>query len=162
RHFRAKTRNRVRELRTPPRRLAEPEGNGGRLAVRVLDTHRALLDADDAVGVIAELENVAGHALDREILVHGADEDILGLEQRLIIRVVWNRAARGDRGQTRATPSAQHAVDAVMVEQRAAPAAARGEALRQHGDDSVEVLALEIAVGPGAAHQREHLVFGDL
>ena len=37
--------------------------------MRVLHAHDAALDAQDAIGGIAELEDVAGQALDREVLV---------------------------------------------------------------------------------------------
>ena len=60
----------ARELVAAARRLAEPERNGRRHAVRVLDAHDAALDAQDAIGAVAELEDVAGQALDREVLVH--------------------------------------------------------------------------------------------
>ena len=61
---------------------ASPSQNGmvGGCAVRVLDAHRAALDAQDAIGRIAELEDVARHALDGEILVHRADEVALRLQ----------------------------------------------------------------------------------
>ncbi len=55
------------------RRLAEPERNARRRALRVLDPHRAALDAQDALRRVAELEDVAGQALDREVLVDRAD-----------------------------------------------------------------------------------------
>ena len=42
--------------------------------------------------------------------------------------------------------------------QRAAPAAAGVEAVGQHGDDRIEFLARQLAIRPGAAHQREQLV----
>ena len=35
----------------------------------ILDAHHAALDAQDAIGVVAELEDVARHALDGEVLV---------------------------------------------------------------------------------------------
>ena len=41
---------------------------------------RAALDAQDALGGVAELEDVAGQALDREVLVQGADQLRLRLE----------------------------------------------------------------------------------
>ena len=50
-------------------------------ALRVLHAHDAALDPQDPIGLVAELEDVAGHALDREVLVHRADELVLGLEQ---------------------------------------------------------------------------------
>ena len=54
-------------------RLAEPERNGRRHAVRVLDAHEAALDPQDSIGAIAELKDVAGHAFDGEILVDRTD-----------------------------------------------------------------------------------------
>ena len=79
---------------------------------------------------------------------------VLRLEQHLVVGVVGNRAAGGQRGQPRAAPAAQHAIDRVVVDQRAAPAAPRGEPLRQHRHDRREILARERAVWPRAAHER--------
>ena len=62
------------------RRLAQPERNRGRLAVRILDAHRAALDAQDSIRGIAELEHIALQALDGKVLVHGADEMAFRLE----------------------------------------------------------------------------------
>src|SRR5207237_2175945 len=56
-----------------PGRLAEPEGDRRRLTARVLDPDAALLDAQNAVRHVAELEDIALQALDREVLVHRAD-----------------------------------------------------------------------------------------
>ena len=64
-----------------------------RTRLRVLDAHDAALDAQDAIGGIAELEDVAGQALDGEVLVHRADDLVLGLEQHLVVGVVGDRAA---------------------------------------------------------------------
>ena len=89
----AQARHRRRQLVAAPGRLAEPERNGRRRAVRVLDPHHAALDAQDAVALVAELEDVAGHALDREVLVQRADDVVLGLEQHLVVGVVGDGAA---------------------------------------------------------------------
>ena len=78
----------------------------------VLDAHRAALDAQDAIGGVAELEDVAGHALDGEVLVHRADDLVLRLQQHLVVGVVGDRAAGGERRQPRAAPAAQHALTA--------------------------------------------------
>ena len=126
--------------------------------MRVLDPDDAALDAQDAIGGVAELEDVAGHALDREILVHGADELVLGLQEHLVVGVVRDRAAGGQRGQPRAAPAAQHMVDGVVMDQRAAPAAPGAEAFGQHADHGREILARQRAVRPGAADQRIQLV----
>src|SRR5262249_57930391 len=86
--LRAQPRHRKRELVAPPRRLAEPERNGRRHPVRVLDPDDAALDTQDAVGLVAELKDVARQTLDREILVDRADDLILGLEQHRLIAVL--------------------------------------------------------------------------
>ena len=149
---------RLRQLIAAARRFAEPERDGGRLAVRVLDPHRAALDAQDAVGAVAELEDVARQALDGEVLVDGADRLVLRLQEHLVVGVVRDRAAGGQRGEARAAPAAQHAIDRIVMDQRAAPAAACGEALGQHAHDSSEILARQVAIRPGAPQQREQLV----
>ena len=107
----------------------------------ILDPHHAALDALDAIALVAELEDVAGHALDGEILVHGADEMVLRLEQHLIVRVVGDGAARCQRGEPCTAPAAQHAIDGVMVDQGTAPAAAGAEAVGEHADDGCKILA---------------------
>ena len=76
------------------------------------------------VAAVAELEDVAGQALDREVLVDGADDVVLGLEQHLVVGIVGNGAAGGDRRQARAAPAAQHVVDRVVMD--AARRAGRG------------------------------------
>src|SRR5262249_28900819 len=73
----AQARHRGRQFVAATGRLAEPERNGRRPPVRILDPHHATFDAHDAIALVAELEDIAGHALDREILVHGADEMVL-------------------------------------------------------------------------------------
>src|SRR5688572_25763868 len=65
--------DRARKLVAAARRFAEPERNRRRLAVRVGDVDLALLDLLDAVRRVAELEYVAGKALEREVLVQRAD-----------------------------------------------------------------------------------------
>ncbi len=126
--------------------------------MRILHAHHAALDADDFVGAVAELEDVAGQALDREILVHRADKMVLGLELHAIIGVVGDRAAIGDGGQPCAAPAAQQMIDAVVMQQRAAPAAPRREAFAQHRDQRVEIGARQRAVRPGAAQQGVKLI----
>ena len=73
-------RHRARQLVAAPRRLAEPEGDRRRHAMGVLDPDRAALDPLDAIGFVAELEDVAAHALHGEILVHRADDLVLRLQ----------------------------------------------------------------------------------
>ena len=87
-----------------------------------------------------------------------ADDLVLGLEQHLVVGIVGDRAAGGQRGQPRAAPAAQHVVDARRGGSARRAGRAGAEAFRQHGDDGGEILARQRAVGPGAAHQRVELV----
>ena len=105
----AQPRDRLRKFVAASGRFAEPERNRRRHAVRVLDAHDAALDALDLVAPVAELEDVAGKAFDREILIHGPDEMVFRFQQHLIVGVVGDGAARGQRGQPRAAAAAQHA-----------------------------------------------------
>ena len=157
RHLAAQVRHRARQLLGPRRRLAQPERDRGRRAARVLHPHLARLDLEDAPRGVAELEDVAGHALDREVLVDAADADLAGLEHHVVVGGVGDGAAVGDGGEPRAAPRAQPAVDAIVVQIGAAPAGAAGEPFAQHGDHFVEGLALEIAERPGPSHQIEQL-----
>ena len=65
----------------------------------VLDADDAPFDAQDAIGGVAELEDVPGQALDGEVLVHRADHLGLRLQQHLVIGVIRDGPARGQRGQ---------------------------------------------------------------
>src|SRR4029077_3118221 len=106
------------------RRFAKPERNRRRHPMRIFDPNDPALDALDPVALVAKLEDVAGKALDREILIHGPDEVILGFEQHLIIGVVGYGTAGGECGQPRATSAAQYSIDRVMMDERTTPAAA--------------------------------------
>ena len=110
RHLLAQPRHRRRQLARPPRRLADPERDAGRRALRVLDAHAARLDAPDAPRAVAEQEDVAAHALDGEVLVHRADEQPVRLLDHLVVGGVGDRAAAGDGDQARAAARAQPAV----------------------------------------------------
>ena len=102
----------------------------------------------------AEQEDVAGHALDREVFVDRADDVAVGFGDDVVVRRLGDRAARRDRGHARAAPRAQPAVDAVVMQKRAAAAARGRDAVGEHRDDVVEVFAREVAVRIRGAHQR--------
>src|SRR2546427_1401624 len=81
------------------RRLAEPEGNRWWLALGVDDAHLARLDFLDQIGPVAQLEDVARHTLDGEILVERSDEGLRRLEDHPVVADVRNRPARRERGE---------------------------------------------------------------
>ena len=97
-----------------PRLSPSQNGIDRRLAPGVLDHHLAGLDLDDAVRRIAELEHVAGQALEREVLVQRADAVFLGQQHHVVVELVGDHAGVGHGGQPRATACAQHAVDRVV------------------------------------------------
>ena len=99
----------ARELDGARGRLAEPERDRRRRALRVGHPHDARLDAADAPAVRAQQEHVAGHALDRPVLVHGADVRVVGVEHDLVVAELRDRAARAQRREARAAPPAQRA-----------------------------------------------------
>src|SRR5262249_27585868 len=72
-HFFAQARHRVGELVATSWCFAQPEGNGRRLSVGVLDAHPARLDAQDTIRSVAKLEDVARKTLDGEVFVDRAD-----------------------------------------------------------------------------------------
>ena len=121
--------------------------------MRILDAHRAALDAQDSIGGIAQLEHVALQALDGEVLVHRADELSFGLEHDTVVGIVRNRTAGGDGREASAAPRTQHLVDGVAMNERALPTAARAEALGQHAEAFVELRAREVAVAVRPAHE---------
>src|SRR5207248_2577536 len=113
--------NGTRQLVAPRGCLAEPEGDRRRRSLRVGDADGAAADLQDLPRGVAELEDVAGGALDGEILVERADHGVVRLEDDLVIRDLRNRAARGDGEHPRAAASAHAAVHLVAVHERAAP-----------------------------------------
>src|SRR5207248_8601869 len=88
----------------------------GRRAVRILHPHPPRLDAPDLPALVAEQEDVAGHALDGPVLVDLADGDALGLRHHRVLGGVGDGSAAGERRDARAPTRLDHAVDAVAVQ----------------------------------------------
>jgi len=149
------------ERRAPSRGLAEPERDARRRAARVLHPHHARLDAPDAPGGVAEQEDVAGHALDREVLVDLPHRHALRLGHHLVLGAVGDGPSAGEGGDAGAAAAAEDVVHGVAVEERAGAPAARGDPVRQHGHDRVELAARQLAVRPGAPDEREELVLAE-
>ncbi len=154
----AQPRHRRRQLVRAPRRFAEPERHARRHAFRVLDAHRAALDAQDPVRGVAELEHVAGQAFDRPVLVHRADDLRLRFEHHRVIGVVGNRAAGRHGRERRAALPAQHAVHRIAMQMRRAPPAPCVEAVGQHARDVDVLVARQLAKRRRTLEQREQLV----
>ena len=87
---------------------ASPSQNGivGGAPVRVGHADGAAADLQDLPRRVAELKDVAGHALDGEVLVQRADERVVGLEDDAVVGDLGDGAAGGQREQPRAAPAA--------------------------------------------------------
>ena len=149
----------ARQLARARRPFTEPERDGRRRSPCILDADLAGLDAADAPRGISEQKDVAGDRLDGEVLVDGADPRPVGLEHDVVVGVVGDGAAGGERGEARAPPSAQPPVDRVAVKQRARASPAGGDPLGEHVDHAVEVGAGEVGVGPRAPAELVERVF---
>ena len=107
--------HRLREQVGPSGRLAKPEGKGGGRTGRVGDTHDTRLYAENLIGMIAELKDIAGRTFEREVFVDRSDSKALGFEAHLEVEVVGDRAAVGDGGEPRASSRAYASVDLVAM-----------------------------------------------
>ena len=157
-HRLAQPRHAGRQFDAAARRLAQPERDAGRHAFGILHAHAPGLDAQDPVTRIAELEHVAGDALDGEVFVDGADDDRLRLQQHGVVADIGDGAAGLDRGQARALAPAQLAMHGVAMQVARALAVAGAEAIGQHPHHLVEILSRQTRVRPGAMHHLEQRI----
>ncbi len=128
--------------------------------MRIFDAHFGGGDALDAPGVGAEQEDVAGHALDGPVFADRAHDGVVGLGDDAVVGHLGDGAAVEDRGHAGAATAAQHVIDAVVVQERRRATGTFADALRQHLDDVIEVVAVEVAEGPGATGEVVEAVFG--
>ena len=156
--LRTQPRHRLRQFDAAARCLAQPERDAGRQALRILHPQATAFDPQDAVTGIAELEHVAGHALDREVLVDAADDDRLRLQQHDVVADIRDGATRRDRGEACALAPAQPAMHGVAMQVGGTLAVAGAEAVGQHPHHLVEVLACQLRIRLCAPHQGEQRV----
>ena len=115
--------------------FAEPEGNGRRRALGIDHADRALDDAPNLPGRIAEQKDVTGDALDGEIFVDGAHEGLVGFGNDAVIAEFGNGAAVLQGCEAGRPTSAYDAVDAVEVDEGRGASATVADAGGQHVDD---------------------------
>src|SRR5262245_53732739 len=156
--FPTKSGHRRGELVAAPRRLTQPEGNGRWCSLCILDPHQPALHAQNAICRVAQLKHVTGEALDGKVLVYGANYQALRFENHLKVSIVGNGAAGGQGRETRAPAPAQHAVDKIAMDECTAPATTRRKAFAQHCNNSIELGAVERAIGPGTPAQAIQLL----
>ncbi len=128
------------------------------MSLGVFHANTALLDAKNSVGDVAELKNIALQALDGEVLVHSADESGLWLEDDLIVGVVGNRAAGGERGEAGVAAAAELVVHGVVIDQCSMSASPGGEPVGEHTDHFIEFRTFERAIRIGTPEEIEQLL----
>ena len=84
------------------------------------DDDFAAADLADPPRRVAQQKDVAGQALDGEVLVDRADERAFAFGDDAVLGGLGNRAAGGDRGQARAAAGPQPAVDLIAMQVGAA------------------------------------------
>jgi hypothetical protein len=148
------------ELKGAGRSFAAPEGNGGRLAVGILDedSSGAGLDATDAPTAVAEEHDVASVGLDGEVFVESSDNGLGGQGNYVEERALGNGSAGGDGSQARAATGTKTAVDLIAVEIGSKAPALGTDAFAEHDEDFIKGFAREVAVVAGTANKGEELV----
>ena len=76
--------------------------------MRIFHANASRLHALDPPGMGSQQKNIAGQALDGEILVHRSDYFAVRLRDDRVIRVVRDGAAGGDGGQARSAAALAH------------------------------------------------------
>ena len=143
------------KLFRPRRSFATPEGNVGSRALGVFHQKSAggALHAADAPGRAAQQHDVAAQALDRKVLIHGADHYSCGLRNHRIKRRLGNGSGIGDRRDPASAPSAHASAHLVAMQVSAVTPATRGDAVGKHGQYGLEIRARKITIRVGAANQ---------
>ena len=144
-HLRTKPRNRRGQFIAAPRGLAEPERYGRRQAARILHEDLAGMHLENPIGGIAELKDVARHALESEVFVQRADEQFAGQHHHVMVELIGYGTAVGDRRKASPPPRPQPVVDPVVVQVGAAAAALGGEAIGEHPEHGLVGAAGKIA-----------------
>ena len=123
------------QLHRAGRRLATPERDRGVLVAGVDHADLAAGDLPDLPVVRAEDEHVAGHRLGGPVLVHAADQGLVGLGDDPEVAELRDGATAGEGGEAGALATPQLAVDPVVVDVGGPGAPPRLDALadeRQH------------------------------
>ncbi len=146
------------QLYRPAGCLPEPERDRRRRALRVHDADDARLDAADPPRCRAEQEHVAGHALDRPVLVDGADDGVIRLREDPVVAELRDRTAGGESRDPGTAPATQLPVHLVPVQVRRPAAAAGTDPLGHQLGDLSEVLGRYGREWRRPAHQGQQVV----
>ncbi|MNG08418.1 hypothetical protein D3C84_917740 [compost metagenome] len=152
-------RHRRRQFSAAPRRFTQPERDGRRLPLSVFDPDLAGFDAQDSIGRVAQLEDIAGDAFHRKVFVDGADVQPLGFQQHAVVGVVRNGSATGHSREFRASTTAQSAGHGVAMQVGAANTLPPVVALSEHLQQRLIMFVVEFGIRRSAAkHVQQRLL----
>ena len=125
--------------------------------VGVADGDLAAADVHDPPRCVSQLKNIADLAFDGEVFVERADESAFAFGDDPIVGRFGNCAA-GSNGRDPALRRAlQLMVNSIAVEIGACPIA-WGHAFAQAGEDCIELVSLQVAIGPRPTAELEELI----
>src|SRR5579862_2341099 len=149
-----------REFFRPRRSLSPPERHARGSPVRILNEHspRIRLDTVNHPRRIPQQHDVAAIALYREIFIHRSHDYLIRLRDHGIKGVVGDRATARDRRKTRSPPRSQLSIHLVAMDIGAVSPPPRGNPLRQHLEDLLKRLPLQISIGIRALDQSKQFI----
>ena len=112
--------------------------------MRVQNPNFARANTLDFVRAVAELEDVAGEAFNREIFIQGANKNFGRFENYTIVTRVRNRAAICDRRQARAASATDAPVHRIVMQISSAASTSCRESFRKHAHHFIEFFTLQI------------------
>ena len=152
-HHRADAGDLLAQLHRAGRGLAAPERDRRVLVPGVHHPDLAAGDLPDLPVVGAEDEHVARHRLRGPVLVHAADQRLVGLRDDAEVAELGDGPAAGEGGQPGALAAPQLAVDLVVVDVRGPGAPAGLDPVAHEVEHLVERLAGEGPVGVGGGDE---------
>jgi hypothetical protein len=108
------------------------------------DPRRFAFDPANSPRRVPQQHDFSRHALDGEIFIDRADDAAIRFGDNREQRIVRNRAAAGNRSQTRAAPCPQFAIDAVMMQVGAIAPALRSDAFGKHREHFIKRLRVRL------------------
>jgi hypothetical protein len=142
--------------------LTQPERHARWRCACVRDVDLSGFHPQDAIGAIAQLDDISGQTFEGEILVQRADAQAFWLQYHVVIEQVGYGAAVEQRAQASASPGSQPSGDGIVEQVGAAPSVPRADAFREQGQHLLEVAPCQRPIGPGCGDLPPQVGLADL
>ena len=148
----------LRQLDSSSRSLATPKGNRRRRAFGVGDRHVVAADVQNPPRRISQKKYLSRLALAGEVFVEGADDGLFGFSHDPVRGDFGNGSSirKGDDACAGTRPHAPS--DLVVMQIDSSPPRRARNPFTQKLDDTVEISARQVSVGPGPRTQRKQFV----